>query len=229
VGASPIRELAGLLVYGALFASLLFGGAGTWRWPRGWTLLGTLLVVRGLSSLLLLRRQPQLLAERARGPVVEGQPLADRVLIGGFMASFAALVAFAGADVWRLHLLPPLPAWTRPLGWLAFVAGWWIVYRALRSNPFAVTVVRVQSERGHRVVRDGPYGVVRHPMYAGLLPIMIGMGLWLDSAAAAVGAAIPTGFLVARIVFEERLLRARLPAYAEYAKLVRSRLLPGIW
>jgi protein-S-isoprenylcysteine O-methyltransferase Ste14 len=176
-----------------------------------------------------LRRQPQLLAERAKGPVVEGQPLTDRLLLGGFMASFAALVAFAGADVWRLHLLPPLPAWTRPLGWLAFVAGWWIVYRALRTNPFAVTVVRVQDERGHRVVRDGPYGVVRHPMYAGLIPIMVGMGLWLHSTAAVVGTMIPAAILVARIVFEERLLRARLPEYAEYSSAVRWRLVPGIW
>jgi protein-S-isoprenylcysteine O-methyltransferase Ste14 len=219
----------GLLAYGALFATLLFGGAGTLRWPRGWGLIGTLLVVRGLSALRLLAVQPELLAERAKGPLVEGQPLTDRLLLGAFMATFAALVAFAGADVWRLRLLPPLPTWTRLVGWVAFVAGWWVVYRALRANAFAVTVVRVQDERGHRVVRDGPYAVVRHPMYAGFVPVMVGMGLWLDSAAAAIGAAIPVAILVLRAVLEERLLRARLPEYADYAAAVRWRLLPGIW
>ena len=185
--------------------------------------------MRGLISLRLLSVQPELMAERSKGPVQEGQPLTDRLLIGGFMASFAALIAFAGADASRLHLLPQLPGWTRPIGLVLFVAGWWLVYRALRANAFAVTVVRVQNERGHRVVRDGPYAVVRHPMYAGLVPMMIGMGLWLHATAAAIAALVPTAFLVARIVLEERVLRARFPEYADYAATVRWRMVPGIW
>lgn len=212
-----------------LYSALLFGGAGTLHWRTGWALIGTLLVVRGLGSLRLLALQPELIAERAKGPVQEGQPLADRVLLGGFMASFAALVAFAGADVWHLRLLDALPWWSRPIGWVAFVAGWWITYRALRENAFAVTVVRVQDERGHRVVSTGPYAIVRHPMYAGLVPVMVGMGLWLHSTATAVAALIPTAFLVARIVLEERMLRARLPGYEAYTREVRWRLVPGIW
>ncbi len=228
-GASPIRELVGLLAYGALFSTLLFGGAGTWHWRRGWTLIGTLLVVRGLSSLRLLRLQPELIAERAKGPLQEGQALTDRLLIGGFMAGLAALIAFAGADAWRLHLMRGLPGWTRPVGLVVFVAGWWLVYRALRANAFAVTVVRVQDERGHRVVRTGPYAVVRHPMYAGLVPVMVGMGLWLHSTATAVAAMIPTAILVARVVHEERLLRGRFPEYSDYAAAVRWRMLPGVW
>ena len=182
-----------------------------------------------MSSLRLLRVQPELIAERAKGPVQEGQPFADRLLVGGFMATFAALIAFAGADVWRLQLLPELPRWTRPIGLAAFVVGRWIVYRALRANAFAVTVVRVQDERGHRVVRAGPYGIIRHPMYAGLVPDMVGMGLWLHSTATAVAAAVPTAFLVVRIVLEERVLRARFPEYEEYAAAVRWRLVPGVW
>jgi len=228
-GASPLRELFGLLAYGALFSALLLGGAGTWHWRQGWALVGTLLVVRGLSSLRLLSLQPELIAERAKGPVQEGQSAADRLLLGGFMASFAALIAFAGADVWRLHLMRELPSWTRPIGWAAFVAGWWIVYRALRANAFAVTVVRVQDERGQRIVRAGPYSVVRHPLYAGMVPVMVGMGLCLHSTAATVAALVPAAILAARIVLEERLLRARFPEYAEYAAAVRWRLVPGVW
>ena len=145
------------------------------------------------------------------------------------MASFAALVVFAGADASRLHLLTELPSWTRLVGWVAFLAGWWLVYRALRANAFAVTVVRIQDERGHRVVRTGPYSVVRHPMYAGLVPVMVGMGLWLHSTAAAVAALVPTAFLVARVVLEERVLRERFPDYADYAATVRWRMVPGVW
>jgi protein-S-isoprenylcysteine O-methyltransferase Ste14 len=145
------------------------------------------------------------------------------------MASLAALIAFAGADAWRLRLMRGLPGWTRPVGLVVFVAGWWLVYRALRANAFAVTVVRVQDERGHRVVRTGPYAVVRHPMYAGIVPVMVGMGLWLHSTATAVAALIPTTILIARVVHEERVLRARFPDYADYAAAVRWRMLPGVW
>jgi len=161
--------------------------------------------------------------------VQKGQPPADRLLLAGFMASFAALIAFNGADVWRLHLMRELPGWTRLVGWVAFVAGWWIVYRVLRANAFAVTVVRIQDERGQRIVRTGPYAIVRHPMYAGMVPVMAGMGLFLHSTAATVAALVPTAILAARIVLEERLLRARFPEYAEYAAAVRWRLLPGVW
>ena len=151
------------------------------------------------------------------------------MLLAGFMASFAALIAFAGADAMRLHLLEELPWWTRSIGLALFVAGWGLVYRALRANAFAVTVVRVQDERGHRVVRSGPYAVVRHPMYAGIVPVMVGMGLWLHSTSAAIAASVPTAILVARIVLEERVLRARFADYADYAATVRWRLLPGVW
>lgn len=145
------------------------------------------------------------------------------------MASFAALVAFAGADAVRLQLLKELPSWTHPVGWVLFIGGWWFVYRALRANAFAVTVVRVQDERGHRVVRTGPYAVVRHPMYAAFVLVMVGMGLWLHSTAAAIGALVPVAFLVTRVVHEERVLRARLPEYVDYAATVRWRMLPGVW
>jgi len=89
--------------------------------------------------------------------------------------------------------------------------------------------VRVQDERGHRVVSTGPYAIVRHPMYAGLVSVMVGMGLWLHSTATAIAALIPTACLVARIVLEERMLRSRFPEYADYARAVRWRLVPGVW
>ena len=89
--------------------------------------------------------------------------------------------------------------------------------------------VRHQEERGHSVVTTGPYRIVRHPMYAGLAALMLGMGLWLGSWAAAAASLLPTSILAARIVLEERLLRRSLPGYPEYASRVRSRLIPGLW
>jgi protein-S-isoprenylcysteine O-methyltransferase Ste14 len=177
-------------------------------------LLGVLFVLRVISRSLLWVSRPDLLAERGKGPVQSGQTLADRVLVASFMASFAAMVAFAAADMWRLHLLPPLPTWARVLGLGAYIVGTGLVHNALRANAFATTVVRLQEERGQFVVREGPYGIVRHPMYAGLIPVMLGVAAWLGSAAAMIAVVVPTTILCIRIVLEERMLRARLPGYA---------------
>ena len=178
-----IRQLWGAVAYVALFAVLLLLGAGTWRWPAAWVLLATLLVVRAASDARLWRVQRGLMEEREGLPLRRGQPAADRVLIVAFMATYAALVVVAGADVWRMHLLPAPPPWLRAVGLAAFVAGWWIVHRALETNAFAAFVVRHQADRGQVVVSDGPYAVVRHPMYAGLVPVLLGLTLWLGSTA----------------------------------------------
>ncbi len=188
-----------------------------------------LFLLRAISLALLWPTRRDLLAERAKGPLQSGQSLGDRILLVGFMACYAALIAFSAADMWRLHLLPPLPTLVRTLGLAAFVVGMGIVHNALRANAFAVTVVRVQQDRGQLVVREGPYGIVRHPMYAGIVPVMVGIAAWLGSAAGMIAAAVPTAILCARIVLEERVLRARLAGYEEYTREVRWRLLPGVW
>jgi protein-S-isoprenylcysteine O-methyltransferase Ste14 len=146
-----------------------------------------------------------------------------------FMAATAGLVAFTALDVFRLHLLGR-PLFAASLGgMLLFIGGNWIITSVLRTNAFAWIVVRHQAERGHTVVNTGVYRVVRHPMYAGLIPTQVGMCLWLQSYAAALLAVVPIGILVARIVLEERLLGGELEGYDAYMAKVRYRLIPGVW
>ena len=224
-----LRRLLGLIGYVGLFAAALFIPAGTIHWRAAWILLGVLFTVRATSAVLLQRAQPGLLAERARFPIQRGQIVADRVLLLASMASFAAVIVFASVDRWHLHLLADPPRSLRAAGLAAFGAGWWIVHLALTANAFAVTVVRYQAERGHVVADRGPYRFVRHPFYAGLPFVLVGLALWLGSFAAAVASAVPLGILVIRIIHEERMLRARLDGYAAYAARVRWRVVPGIW
>ena len=225
-----LRQLAGLAGYVALFGVFLYAGAGTLYWPAAWILLATLFAIRAISVVLLWRTQRALLNERSALPLPQqGQPAADRVLLPLLMASFAGVVFFSAWDVWHLHLLPTPPSWLRLTGLVAFILGWWIVYRALRTNAFAVTVVRCQHERAHDVIDTGPYAVVRHPMYAGLLPVMAGLAFWLGSLAGAVVAIVPATIIALRIIVEERMLIDQLPGYAAYTQRVRTRLIPGIW
>ncbi len=114
-------------------------------------------------------------------------------------------------------------------GLLLFALGWALKSLALQANAFAVTVIRLQRERTHVVADSGVYRVVRHPFYAADPLIFVGLGLWLESSAAALSAVVPFALMVLRLRLEERFLRRELPGYAAYAARVRHRLIPGIW
>jgi protein-S-isoprenylcysteine O-methyltransferase Ste14 len=225
-----LRVLLRLVADAVIIAIVLFTAAGTLAWTRAWVLLAALLVVRIVSAMMIYRVSPALLRERATVLVHRGQPWADRVILLAFMATaFIGVPAVAALDVFRWHVLPAPSLLIAGVGLGLFILGWIITALALRENAFAVTVVRMQSERQHAVVDTGPYNVVRHPMYAGNPAVLVGLGLWLGSYTAALFACLPLALLMMRIALEERFLRRELPGYPEYATRVRYRLLPGVW
>lgn len=99
----------------------------------------------------------------------------------------------------------------------------------MKANPFAVPVVRLQKERHQRVIDTGVYAIVRHPMYAGFVPMVVGPALWLESYVAALVAIVPIAVLAVRSVFEERFLKRELKGYNAYSEKVRYRLIPFVW
>jgi protein-S-isoprenylcysteine O-methyltransferase Ste14 len=99
----------------------------------------------------------------------------------------------------------------------------------MRENSFAAPVVKVQAERGHRVIDTGPYAHVRHPMYSGTVLFFFGMPLLLGSWWGVILAPLFVGLFAIRAGIEERALLAGLPGYADYTARVRYRLVPGIW
>lgn len=214
----------------AVVAIALFGAAGTLAWPRAWVLLAVLLVVRVAAAIAVFRVNPALLRERATVLLHRDQPWPDRVILLAFMATaFLGVPVVAALDVFRWHALPSPALWLASIGLVLFALGWIIIALALRTNAFAVTVVRLQNERQHAVVDTGVYSVVRHPMYAGNPFVHVGLSLWLGSYTAVLFAAFPLGLLMVRIALEERFLRRELPGYREYAERVRYRVVPGIW
>jgi len=98
-----------------------------------------------------------------------------------------------------------------------------------RANSFAAPVVKIQSERGHKVSDMGPYAYVRHPMYAAALLFLIGMPLLLGSWWGLACVPLLIAGFGYRAVLEERMLAAQLEGYAEYAARVRYRFVPYIW
>jgi protein-S-isoprenylcysteine O-methyltransferase Ste14 len=224
------RVLTRIIADAVFVGFVLFAAAGTLVWRRAWILLVVLVVVRTVSAIAIHRVNPALLRERATVLVHHRQPWADRLLLLGFMgAAFVGVPAIATLDAFRWHVLPSPPFALAAAGLVLFVAGWTIIGVALRTNTFAVTVVRLQDERQHTVVDTGIYGVVRHPMYAGNPLVNVGLSLWLGSYAGVLFAVIPLGLLLVRIHLEERFLRRELSGYHDYAERVRYRMVPGVW
>jgi protein-S-isoprenylcysteine O-methyltransferase Ste14 len=92
-----------------------------------------------------------------------------------------------------------------------------------------IVVVKIQREREHRVISTGPYAYVRHPMYSGALLINVGAPLLLGSSWGLVPIALFSLLIAVRAVLEERMLKAELEGYADYAARVRYRLVPLVW
>ena len=100
---------------------------------------------------------------------------------------------------------------------------------ALVENRFFSGSVRIQTERGHHVVTNGPYRIMRHPGYAGGLLGYIFISLLLDSLWSFVPVFLLMVVMVVRTALEDKTLQAELPGYKEYAQKTRYRILPGVW
>ena len=99
----------------------------------------------------------------------------------------------------------------------------------LLSNPYASSAVRIQTERAQRVITTGPYAIVRHPMYTGVVFCCAGGGMALGSWWSALALVPVVAVFVRRTLIEDRMLHAELPGYAAYARKVPSRLIPGLF
>jgi protein-S-isoprenylcysteine O-methyltransferase Ste14 len=98
-----------------------------------------------------------------------------------------------------------------------------------KANSYTAPVVKVQKERGHKVVTTGPYACVRHPMYAGALLFSAGTTLLFGSWWGLVAVALLAAVIAVRAVLEEETLKAELDGYAGYAAKVRYRLILLVW
>jgi len=223
------KVIAGVVFNVAFYALLLFVPAGTLHWWRAWVFLAVTVAVMAGAVFSILPGNADLFSQRARGIIQKGQPPWDRVLVILLVASYMGQIVFIPLDVFRFHLLAKPGGLVSFLGLALYVAGWWIMTLAMKVNPFAVPVVRLQEERHQRVIDSGVYAVVRHPMYAGFVPMVVGPALWLESYPAALLAIVPIAVLAVRSVFEERFLKQELKGYDAYTEKVRYRLIPLIW
>jgi protein-S-isoprenylcysteine O-methyltransferase Ste14 len=201
--------------------------AGRWDLPMVWAILGIFLGAMLIAWLAIFRKDPELLKERREaGPGAERW---DRIWLRVYTLFLMATLIVALLDVGRFHWSDTVPLGLQIAGLLGFTASLAFSGWAMAENTFFSEVVRIQEDRGHRVVTSGPYQYVRHPGYAGNIVAWpctaLALGSWL---AVLLSGAIVALFIV-RTAWEDRALQAGLEGYAEYAQRVRHRLVPGLW
>lgn len=214
------RLMRWLLVSAALISGvmLLAGRFGDpWLWAYGAAWLAT-------SLYAMVSIDDDLASERFSPP----EPGADRWWLLAVQIAALAHLVVGGLDN-RFHWSPAVPPTVRGAALAGMAAAFFLVFRAMRENRFFSSVVRIQAERGHRVVTTGPYAVVRHPGYVGMIVGVPLSGLALGSYASAAVALIYSALMARRVTFEDRFLRQSLDGYREYAARVRHRLVPGVW
>jgi len=225
---SPAKLLF-MAVYLALWPVLVLALAGDWHWVAGWIFNLWFVSVCVTTVTWLFLRDPALLAERFRRPGTGGQSRRDALIVYGLVVGFVVWIVLMPLDVKRFHWTRALTLPFNVLGGVLLLLAWVFMVRSFTDNPFLSPLVRIQTERGHRVVTTGVYGLVRHPMYLAAVLMFVGAPLLTGSVAALIAGAVLTLLLAFRIVSEEQLLIVDLPGYDEYRDRVRYRLVPFIW
>ena len=205
---------------------LIFPFAGRLDYWQGWLyiVINTLLV---LLTVYFLRDKPEFIAERLKPG--EGMKTWDKWYYALSTPFYFIFLIDSSLDSGRFGWSGPLPVGIYIVGTIVYIAGQAIMLWAKLANNYFSSVVRIQSERGQKVCREGPYQYVRHPGYVGGLLFGIIGPLMLGSLWGLIPCAIAAIMLVVRTGLEDQTLQQELPGYADYARQVRYRLLPGVW
>lgn len=213
--------LIGLIVFGLV----LFLPAWTFNYWQAWVFIAVFALSTTLPGIYLNLKHPEALERRMHfGPTAETRTVQKVIITGSFLL-LPAVMIFSAFDYrfgWS-----PMPAGVSVLGDVLVALGLELTMLVVVQNSYAAANVTVEA--GQKVVSTGLYGLVRHPMYVGVLIMMVGIPLALDSWWGLVILIPGVLGLAFRILDEEKMLRQELDGYSEYTQKVRYRLVPYLW
>ena len=213
-----------ILIFGVAPAVVIFILAGRWDLWNVWVYAGISIAIWSFQAVAMHRVNPDLLKERVKPSNRGRQPLAA---IGG-ISVFILYWSIVGLDQ-RFHWSDFVPLPWMVGGLVIYAIGIGLATWSLLVNSFFSTAVRIQEDRGQKVISNGPYAIVRHPGYAGGILAIFASAFALNSLLAIFPAVIFVVALVNRTMVEDRMLQGELAGYADYAAKVRFRLVPGLW
>lgn len=219
------KALVSLVVLLVIMAALIFIPAGTLKFWQAWVFLAVYFGSSFAITLYLMKTDPQLLQRRMRGGPAAERQMTQKIIMSLTSLGFIALLVVPALD----HRF----GWSHvpravELGGNGFVAlGFLGVLRVFKENTFTSSTIELSGDQ--RVITTGPYALVRHPMYASALAMLIGIPIALGSFFGLIVFAAISCALIWRLLEEERFLAANLPGYTAYQKKGPKRLLPGVW
>jgi protein-S-isoprenylcysteine O-methyltransferase Ste14 len=211
----------------AAFGLLLFLPAGTLRYREAWAFLSVWFVPGFFFALYFYKRDPALVERRLqRREKVKKQQLLMRATYVIFILAYL----IPGLDFrfgWTRGWAGAVPLWLKVVALGMVLGGYLFTIWVMGVNRYASSTIRVEAEQ--RVISQGPYKWVRHPMYFGVVIMMLATPLALGSYVALPFFALVIPVLVLRLLNEEQVLRRELAGYTEYCERTRFRLVPLVW
>jgi protein-S-isoprenylcysteine O-methyltransferase Ste14 len=206
-------------------AALLFIPAGTFDYWQAWLFMAVFVTTSGAITVDLAIRDPKLLERRMHvGPRAEKEP-AQKIIVLLAMLGFIAMLVVSALD--HRFGWSSVPASVSVLADGLIALAFLFVFFVFRENSFSASTIQIAE--GQTVISTGPYALVRHPMYAGALVMLLALPVALGSWWGLLVVVLKLPVLIWRLLDEERFLRQNLAGYAQYQTKVRYRLLPLIW
>jgi protein-S-isoprenylcysteine O-methyltransferase Ste14 len=220
-----IKAFIGLLFLLLAMAALLFIPAWTLDYWQAWTFLAVYFGCSLAITLYLMVRDPKLLQRRmSGGPTAEKEPT-QKIIMFFTSLGFIGLLIFPALDhrfVWSR-----MPSHVALAGDVLVALGFLFIFFVFKENTFSSATIELAPYQ--KVISTGPYAVVRHPMYAGALVMLLGIPIALGSWWGLLVLVSMMPALIWRLFDEEKFLARNLPGYTEYQYKVRFRLIPLVW
>lgn len=202
--------------------------AGDWAWTRGWQFLSIYAGFLAVALIIMARIAPASLAARTRGMSSDDQEPDDKRATNVLVAALILSLATPSIDLHSVMLFGGVGVALQTAGAVLWMCGFVFLCWVIVANEFAIPVVEDQSDKQQTLIDTGPYAIVRHPMYGGLIVFVAGISLYLGSLLGLAGVCVFGAALVPRIRVEERTLLATLDGYEDFTKRRRWRVIPGI-
>ena len=220
-----IRAIRSTILGAIVMAAFIFLPAGTLNYWQGWVFFAFFFVSSSVIGLYLAIYNPVLLERRMSvGPTAEKET-SQKIITFFALLGFIALLVFSALD--HRFGWSPVPPYVSLAGDALVAIGFILTFIVILENSYAASTIQVVE--GQKVVSTGLYAYVRHPMYAGVLPLLVGIPLALGSWWGLFGLVFIVPVLIWRLLDEEKFLRQNLPGYAEYANKVKYRLIPFVY
>jgi protein-S-isoprenylcysteine O-methyltransferase Ste14 len=223
-----VSKLTARFVLGLIFiGAVLFGTAGTFKWPEAWVYIVIQFGWSAALTLWLWGHDPELLEDRLKFAKKSAKRW-DRILTFVSLPFYVPYLVIPGFDAVR-YQWSHVPVWMKVFCFILVTVSFvWITW-IMKENTYLSRFVEIQEERGHKVITTGPYKFVRHPMYIGSMILLLALPVALGSLYALIPGVFCVVFIIFRTYLEDKTLHKELEGYAEYVKRIKYRLLPGIW